>query len=393
MSKLSKVTVVGSGYVGMSISVLLAQKNEVKVIDIDPEKVSKINNKVSTINDKDIDSFFLEKKLSIKATESKIDAYKEADYIIVATPTDFIEELNYFDTTLVDEVLNDIININNKAIIVIKSTLPIGHTKKLQKKFNTNRIIFSPEFLREGSALYDNLYPSRIIVGNEHPKSIEFSSILVDAAKKKSICVMHVSSSEAEAIKLFSNSYLAMRVAFFNELDSFAMDNKLNAKNIIDGISMDKRIGNSYNNPSFGYGGYCLPKDTKQLLSNFDKTPQSLINSIVESNILRKNVIAKKITKKNPKSVGIYRLIMKKGSDNHRFSAVHEIIEILDKKNIDIIIYEPLLENVVNFNNFKIEKNIEKFKEICEIIVANRFDSELDSVKDKVFTRDIFFNN
>ena len=204
---------------------------------------------------------------------------------------------------------------------------------------------------------------------------------------------MHVSSSEAEAIKLFSNSYLAMRVAFFNELDSFAMDNKLNAKNIIDGISMDKRIGNSYNNPSFGYGGYCLPKDTKQLLSNFDKTPQSLINSIVESNILRKNVIAKKITKKNPKSVGIYRLIMKKGSDNHRFSAVHEIIEILDKKNIDIIIYEPLLENVVNFNNFKIEKNIEKFKEICEIIVANRFDSELDSVKDKVFTRDIFFNN
>lgn len=393
MSKLSKVTVVGSGYVGMSISVLLAQKNEVKVIDIDPEKVSKINNKVSTINDKDIDSFFLEKKLSIKATESKIDAYKEADFIIVATPTDFIEELNYFDTTLVDEVLNDIININNKAIIVIKSTLPIGHTKKLQKKFNTNRIIFSPEFLREGSALYDNLYPSRIIVGNEHPKSIEFSSILVDAAKKKSICVMHVSSSEAEAIKLFSNSYLAMRVAFFNELDSFAMDNKLNAKNIIDGISMDKRIGNSYNNPSFGYGGYCLPKDTKQLLSNFDKTPQSLINSIVESNILRKNVIAKKITKKNPKSVGIYRLIMKKGSDNHRFSAVHEIIEILDKKNIDIIIYEPLLENVVNFNNFKIEKNIEKFKEICEIIVANRFDSELDSVKDKVFTRDIFFNN
>lgn len=393
MSKLSKVTVVGSGYVGMSISVLLAQKNEVKVIDIDPEKVSKINNKVSTINDKDIDSFFLEKKLSIKATESKIDAYKEADFIIVATPTDFKEELNYFDTTLVDEVLNDIININNKAIIVIKSTLPIGHTKKLQKKFNTNRIIFSPEFLREGSALYDNLYPSRIIVGNEHPKSIEFSSILVDAAKKKSICVMHVSSSEAEAIKLFSNSYLAMRVAFFNELDSFAMDNKLNAKNIIDGISMDKRIGNSYNNPSFGYGGYCLPKDTKQLLSNFDKTPQSLINSIVESNILRKNVIAKKITKKNPKSVGIYRLIMKKGSDNHRFSAVHEIIEILDKKNIDIIIYEPLLENVVNFNNFKIEKNIEKFKEICEIIVANRFDSELDSVKDKVFTRDIFFNN
>ena len=393
MKSALKVTVVGSGYVGMSISVLLAQKNDVTVIDIDPERVSKINNKISTINDQDIDSFFLEKTLSIHATSNKKNAYKDADFVIVATPTDFIEELNYFDTTTVDSVVKDIIELDKETVIVIKSTLPIGHTKKLQKKYDTNRIIFSPEFLREGNALRDNLNPSRIIVGNEHSKSNEFSEMLVDAAEKNPIDVMHVNSSEAEAIKLFSNSYLAMRVAFFNELDTFAMLNELDAKNIINGISLDSRIGSSYNNPSFGYGGYCLPKDTKQLLSNFHNVPQSLINSIIESNSLRKNIIAREIIKKNPRSVGIYRLVMKKDSDNHRFSAINEIIDILRNENLNIIIYEPFIENLDDFKEFKIEKNIEKFKEISEIIIANRVDPELNSVKDKVFTRDIFFDN
>ncbi len=387
-----KITVVGSGYVGMSLAVLLAQNNDVTVLDIDEDRIQKINANQSTIKDKDISIFLSEKSLSIKATLDKKEAYKEADYIIIATPTNYDEKTGLFDTSSIDSVCNDVLSINKNGFIIIKSTLPIGYTSSLQKKYNTEKIIFSPEFLREGKALHDNLYPSRIIIGSLLKEAKIFGNALLKAAINDDIELLFVSSSEAEAIKLFSNTYLAMRVAFFNELDSFALSNSLNAKSIIDGICLDERVGQGYNNPSFGYGGYCLPKDTKQLLSNFDDIPQKLIEAIVLSNETRKNFISQKIIERTPNTVGFYRLVMKEGSDNFRESAVLDIIENISTQEINVLIYEPSL-NDKNFKGFEVSKSLEDFKSQCDVIVANRLSEELIEIKSKVISRDIFGDN
>ena len=385
----TKITVVGSGYVGMSLAALLSQNNEVTVLDIDSARVDKINNKLSTVADAEIELFLSEKDLCITATTDKKIAYEGASFVIVATPTNYDTVNNYFDTSSVDDVVGDALKLNKQAYVVIKSTIPVGHTKLLQEKYATNRIIFSPEFLREGQALKDNLYPSRIIIGSQLEAGKTFAKILAQGAKKQDIETLFIDSTEAEAVKLFSNTYLAMRVSFFNELDSYALSNDLNAESIISGVCLDERIGGGYNNPSFGYGGYCLPKDTKQLLANFDQVPQTLMQAIVSSNSKRKDFIADSIINLKPRIVGIYKLSMKKDSDNFRASAIKGIMRRIKDKDIEIVIYEPdLKEN--EFENLKVLDSLKSFKDISDIIISNRLSSELDDVADKVFTRDLF---
>ncbi len=384
-----KITVVGSGYVGMSLAVLLAQHNDVVVLDIDATRVEKINNKYSTVVDDDIEAFLVKKELSLTATLNKQVAYKGANFVVVATPTNYDPDSNYFDTSIVDNTVRDALELNPEALVVIKSTIPIGHTKSLQENLNTDRVIFSPEFLREGQALKDNLYPSRIILGSQAEDGKAFVNLLVEGAKKKDIETLFMGSTEAEAVKLFSNAHLAMRVSFFNELDSFALVNNLDTKSIIDGVCLDKRIGEGYNNPSFGYGGYCLPKDTKQLLASYDQVPQSLIKAIVSSNVIRKDFIADEILKLQPKTVGIYRLVMKKDSDNFRTSAVQGIMKRVRARGIDVVIYEPAFDGNEFFES-KVIDSIDEFKKTSDIIIANRLNPELNDVRKKVITRDIY---
>lgn len=386
------ITVVGSGYVGMSLAVLLAQNNKVKILEIDQARIKKINNNESTIKDDDIEKFLANKTLSISATDDEELAYRDAEFIIVATPTNYDEKTNFFDTSTVDSVISRALILNKKALIVIKSTVPVGHTRNLQEKFKTKRVIFSPEFLREGRALADNLYPSRIIIGGDCSLSKEFANILLNSTEKKDTRVIFSKPTEAEAIKLFANTYLAMRVAFFNELDTYSLVNELDTKNIIDGVSLDERIGQGYNNPSFGYGGYCLPKDTKQMLANYEEIPQSIIKAIVESNKTRKKFISDYIISKNPSIVGFYRLIMKANSDNFRSSAIQNIINNIKEKGIKVLIYEPSFHDG-NFLGLEVEKDLDSFKIRADLIVANRNSEELLDVQDKLFTRDIFGEN
>ena len=386
------IAIIGSGYVGMSLAALLSQNHRVNIYDFDEKKLEKIDQKVSPIKDDLIDEYLSTKNLELFTKNTLEKAVNNADIIIIATPTDYDESKNFFNTDSVDETINQILKVNDEAFIVIKSTLPEGHTEYLKTKFNTENIIFSPEFLREGNALYDNLYPSRIIVGSKCQNAQIFANILKQASLKSDAKILLTSSREAESIKLFSNTYLALRVAFFNELDSYALSKGLNSMDIINGVSMDDRIGNYYNNPSFGYGGYCLPKDTKQLLANFNDIPQDLIASVVTSNIKRKKFIADHILEKKPKVIGFYRLAMKKDSDNSRYSSVIDIMNILKESKSEIIIYEPNMDEA-SFNVFEIENNIESFKDRSDLIVANRLDDELIDVKVKVFSRDIFEEN
>lgn len=387
-----KITVVGSGFVGMSIAVLLSQHNKVVVLDIDSEKVQKINNKQTTINDNEIENFLIEKELNLSATLDKHAAYKDASFVVVATPTNYDPQTNCFDTSSVDKVIKDALNANSNAFIVIRSTVPVGYTQSLQKIHRTDRIFFAPEFLREGHALKDNLYPSRIIVGSKKNEGKEFARLLANGALKKNVKKLYIESTEAEAIKLFANTYLAMRVSFFNELDSFALAHDLDTKSIIDGVCLDKRIGKGYNNPSFGYGGYCLPKDTKQLLANFDDLPQTLIKAIVSSNATRKDFIAKEILKLNPKSVGFFRLIMKEGSFNFRSSAIQGIINRIKALGVDTYIYEPQIDSDLFFGS-KVISDLSNFKDTCDIILTNRMDNCLEDVSYKCFSRDIYGYN
>lgn len=376
---------------GMSLSVLLAQHNDVVVLDVDPARVDKINNKQSTVVDSEIESFLAEKQLPLKATLDKEAAYRDASFIIVATPTNYDPETNRFDTSSVDQVVEDALQLNQSALVVIKSTIPVGHTKTLQEKLSTDRVIFSPEFLREGQALKDNLYPSRIIVGSQCDKGKEFAKLLQEGAESENIETLFIPSTEAEAVKLFANTYLAMRVSFFNELDSYALAHGLGTKSIINGVCLDERIGKGYNNPSFGYGGYCLPKDTKQLLANYNEVPQTLIQAIVSSNTTRKDFIADEILKRNPKVVGFYRLVMKEGSDNFRSSSIQGIMKRIKAKGINVIVYEPSLEKTIFFGS-TVVKSLTEFKLIADVIVANRVSENLTDVKAKVFSRDVFGN-
>ena len=384
------ITVVGAGYVGLSLAILISQKYNVKLFDIDKKKILDLNNKKSPFNDKEINSFLKEKKLYLEATSDKNLAYKETDFIIIATPTNYNQSQGTFDVSSVEGVIKDAISYNPDAYIIIKSTIPVGFTDKLRSHFNTKNITFSPEFLREGSALYDNLYPSRIIVGDNDKRAVTFAKILTECSslRTEQIKVLYMKPSEAEAVKLFANTYLAMRVSFFNELDSFAESHILSTKNIIEGVSSDNRIGNFYNNPSFGYGGYCLPKDTKQLLSNFDKIPNSIIKAIIDSNETRKEFIANTIINKQPKSIGVFRLMMKSGSDNSRESAVLDVIKKLQKSTIDIFLYEPELNDQIE--NMILVNNLEEFIEKSDLIIANRMSTELMPVREKVYTRDLF---
>ena len=387
-----KVTIVGSGYVGMSLGVLLAQNNDVIILDVNSSRVAMINKKQSTVVDSEIESFLSEKELKLRATLDKHVAYEEANFIIVATPTDYDPETNRFDTSSVDSVVSDALKLNEDALVVIKSTIPVGHTKYLNEKHLTERVIFSPEFLREGYALKDNLHPSRIIVGSQLDASKKFAELMVQGAEKKDIEIIHINSTEAEAVKLFANTYLAMRVSFFNELDSFALVNNLDTKSIINGVCLDDRIGDSYNNPSFGYGGYCLPKDTKQLLSNYDHVPQTLIKAIVSSNSTRKDFIAEMIIKLKPKVVGIYRLVMKQNSDNFRASAIQGIMKRIKAKGIEVIIFEPAFDEDTFFNS-RVLRSLDDFKNTSDVIISNRMSDALNDVEEKVFTRDLFGSN
>lgn len=385
-----KITVAGTGYVGLSLATLLSERHDVIALDVIKEKVDKINNRISPIQDSEIERFFKEKKLNLEATLDYEYALRDADYVIISTPTNYDEETNYFDTSLVEDIIKKVKNINNpKTTMVVKSTIPVGFIASMKKKYDIDNIFFSPEFLREGQALYDNLYPSRIIVGEKSERGKIFANLLVEASLKDNVNVLFMNSTEAEAVKLFANTYLALRVSYFNELDTYAELKGLNTKDIIDGVSLDPRIGNHYNNPSFGYGGYCLPKDTKQLLANYKDVPENMIEAIVKSNDTRKHHIADMIMKRNPKVVGIYRLTMKSNSDNFRASAIQSIIEILKSNNVDIIIYEPTL-TVDIFNGVKVNNNLDEFKNISDVIVANRYDSILDNVSDKIYTRDLF---
>jgi len=384
--------VVGSGYVGMSLAVLLAQHNDVVVLDVDAARVDRVNNKQSTVVDAEIEAFLAEKKLSLSATLDMHTAYKGAGFVVVATPTNYDPDTNRFDTSSVDTVVNDALELNKKALVVIKSTMPLGHTKSLQEKYDTDRVIFSPEFLREGQALKDNLYPSRIIVGSQLDSGKEFADILVQGAEKKDIETLFIPSNEAEAVKLFANTYLAMRVSFFNELDSFALTHNLDTNSIINGVCLDQRIGGGYNNPSFGYGGYCLPKDTKQLLVNYDQVPQTLIQAIVSSNTTRKDFIAEEILKLKPKTVGFYRLVMKEGSDNFRSSAIQGVMKRIKAKGIKVVVYEPELD-ACDFFGSKVIADLDGFKQICDVIIANRRAECLKDVAAKCFSRDLFGNN